>query len=60
MNKVFSEEIKDKLEKLMMTLPLEATEKERRMYLAGWIDCLADQEIIDDEVREDVYNQYVT
>lgn len=58
MHKITSEALKTELEKLMLDLPSNNTEKERRNYLAGVIDTWNDVGLIDGEIREELYAEY--
>lgn len=51
--------VEDHLEKTMVTMPVESTDKEKRHYLAGIIDCLNEIGMINESEREDFYCRYV-
>lgn len=46
------------LEKLMVQLPSTLTETERRTYLAGYVDCLGDNNHVSEEERQILYGEY--
>ena len=46
------------IEKIMLTLNPAISETERRQYLAGYIDCLGDQNQISPETRNELYGLY--
>lgn len=56
--KTLVEDVENKLEILMSTLPSENLER-NRIFLGGWIDCLFDQGIISEEIRGEIYVKYV-
>lgn len=46
------------VEKIMLGLPSDGTDKERKMYIAGHIDCLGLKGIVTEETREILYAEY--
>jgi len=46
------------LEKIMMLLPKSLTRKERKCYLAGVIDTLADTKVLEESQRAILYAEY--
>lgn len=52
------EEIRMEIEKVMLTLCPEKTVQDHRLYLAGYIDCLADKSHISENEREILYAEY--
>lgn len=52
------EACRSEIEKVMLDINSERTEVERRMYLAGYIDCLLIKGIIIIEIREILYAEY--
>ena len=53
------EGVRDKIEKVMLNLPSERTEQERRMYLAGVIDTLQDFGMITEDTHTVLYAEFV-
>ncbi len=49
---------RDLLEKIQLNLPL-GSKKMHKNYLVGYIDCLHDQEIITEEMRDELYLDYL-
>ena len=53
------DQIRDKIEKLMLELPSDRTDSERRMYLAGVIDTLLDVGQITPDIHTVIYAEFV-
>jgi hypothetical protein len=52
------DEFRNELEKVMVNLCPDSTPQEHKLYLAGYIDCLADRMHISENVREILYAEY--
>ena len=52
------EDQKTHLEKIMMQQPKDATDNERRHYLAGYLDSWEENGTITEEEREILYQEY--
>ena len=57
-NQMGIEVARDNVEKVMLGLPAERTETERRMYLAGVIDTYQQLEVISEETRGILYTEF--
>jgi mannitol/fructose-specific phosphotransferase system IIA component (Ntr-type) len=53
-----SEQAKTKIEKVMMTLCPEDSNTGHRKYLAGFIDCLGESNLVSEEIRQILYDEY--
>ena len=53
------EDVRSTIEKLMLELPSDKTESERRMYLAGVIDTMEDVGYIPKEMHLPLYSEFV-
>ena len=49
---------KTKLEKRMMFINPDFNDRERRIYIAGCIDTLVDEQKISEETHEEIYPEY--
>lgn len=49
---------KTQLEKQMMHINSKSTDKERRMYLAGYLNCLLEKGDVLETTYEEIYPQY--
>lgn len=49
---------RSEIEKIMLGLPPSRTDTERRMYLAGFIDCLHSRGDLSPDVRDTLYAEY--
>jgi len=57
-NQMDVENARTNIEKIMMSLPSERTETERRMYLAGVIDTWGQMEVVSEETRGNLYTEF--